>query len=1184
MEQEGRYFDLRGSQGVQVGDGGIQLNVFAETARARLRPNAYLEQVRRIAPPDLISRDAELAELARFCLVPDAPGPGTTRYTWWQAGPWAGKSALMSTFVACPPAEVLERVRIVSFFITARLAAQDSREAFIEVVLEQLATVLGKKLPPVLPDATRDAYFLDLMREAATSCQHEGGRLVLLVDGLDEDRGVTAGSDAHSIAALLPADPPAGMRVIVASRPAPGIPDDVPDWHPLRDPAIIRPLKPSPHAGDIKRLSSQELRRLLRGSPAGQEIVGLLAAARGGLAALDLAELAGVPLWDIEDILRTTAGRTFTNLPSPWGRDDRPSVYLLGHEELQVQAEAYFQDRLPGIRDRLHAWADRYRDRGWPADTPEYLLAGYFRLLTDLGDLPRMSWCATDARRQDRMLDLTGGDVAAVTEARTALEHIAVQDAPDLGAALAVAYRLDELSGRNWGIPDALPAAWAALGQFSRAIALVGSAAELPTYPEALTELALVLASAGRAEDALAVACSISEPYRRVGALTGTAEALTRAGRSREGAAIAVLAQRTARVISDTGQQATALGLAAGALAAAGADREAEAMADAISQPYERCCALAMIGESLAKVGKHQQATAVADRAEVTARSIDDADRKPDALSRIAEVRARAGQHQQAQAIADQVEASFPAMTEPTFRATTATHIAGTRARTEDPEKATAGILSLFERSDPNGARTAIVAAIAEAGQYHFASALARSLPSVEAQVEAAGRLAKLGLQGQAAIIAAEAEESARLIPVPEWRDSVMARIALVFALAGLPERASALAAQVEAETRGITHPFQLHNLTRNIAALGRAGRLDLADALAGRAEAAARSFTDDSQQSYYLGKVAVALTSAGLYERAQAIIGAITTPLWLVQALVGAAEALADAGEHARATAAARHAETASLNITDETAKEHALPMAARALARAGQGQQARRLALTITDPSNQEEPLALVAEAYADAGNREEAETIARAITDPSRRAYALALISGRLAKAGRYEEAEATAIDSVAATIPHHALQRATLVQAARALIISGQLQSALAVAERTDLPENQVACLVAIAKALTETGQHQQALTILETALATIDSINPSVLRVSPLAKAVRILALAGKTSDAARMAAQVCAAGGWTMVVGPVLKIAPEASDALARVIRGDATAVTSTSTTSGPRSPHHLRLAPLTST
>ena len=40
-------------------------------------------------------------------------------------------------------------MRIVSFFITARLAAQDTREAFTEVLLEQLAELTGQDLPTV---------------------------------------------------------------------------------------------------------------------------------------------------------------------------------------------------------------------------------------------------------------------------------------------------------------------------------------------------------------------------------------------------------------------------------------------------------------------------------------------------------------------------------------------------------------------------------------------------------------------------------------------------------------------------------------------------------------------------------------------------------------------------------------------------------------------------------------------------------------------------------------------------------------------------------------------------------------------------------------------------------------------------------------------------------------------------
>jgi hypothetical protein len=266
----------------------------ASMSPARAARTAYLEQVRRIAPPALLGRNGELADLATFCVE-----PGRGPYAWWQAGPWAGKSALLSSFVLDPPPQLAEGgVQLVSFFITGRLAAQDTREAFTEAVLDQLARLTGQDLPSSLPEATREVYLLDLLARAAGACEEAGGRLVLVVDGLDEDRSMDTGRGAHSIAALLPAVPPAGMRVIVAGRPNPPIPDDVPGWHPLRDLAIIHPLHVSPHAQDMQRLSQRELQRLLRGPAVGQDVLGLLTVARGGLTASDLVELTGVLLWE----------------------------------------------------------------------------------------------------------------------------------------------------------------------------------------------------------------------------------------------------------------------------------------------------------------------------------------------------------------------------------------------------------------------------------------------------------------------------------------------------------------------------------------------------------------------------------------------------------------------------------------------------------------------------------------------------------------------------------------------------------------------------------------------------------------------------------------------------------------------------------------------------------------------
>ena len=121
------------------------------------------------------------------------------------------------------------------------------------------------------------------------------------------------------------------------------------------------------HASDVRRLGREELQRLLHGRAAEQDLLGLLAAARGGLSARDLAELAAVPLWEVEDVLHTVARRTFTRRPSNWAPGTHPDVYLLGHEELQAAAADYLGGpRLKGYLDRLHAWADGYR----PADGP----------------------------------------------------------------------------------------------------------------------------------------------------------------------------------------------------------------------------------------------------------------------------------------------------------------------------------------------------------------------------------------------------------------------------------------------------------------------------------------------------------------------------------------------------------------------------------------------------------------------------------------------------------------------------------------------------------------------------------------------------------------------------------------------------------------------------------------------
>ncbi|MFI2733272.1 hypothetical protein [Streptomyces sp. NPDC018711] len=445
--------------------------------------SAYWEQVRRIAPAELVGREEELAELADFCRT-------GTGYVWWRADAWAGKSALMAWLALAPP----PGVRIVPFFITARLGAQNDAVAYVDVVLEQLAELAGEGLPALLTAATREAHLLRLYRTAARACAARGERLVLLVDGLDEDRGVTTGPDAHSIAALLPYDLP----VIVAGRLNPPLPADVPGDHPLRDPSIVRILTPSPKARAIRVEAERELKHFLTGGGLPYDLLALVTASGGGLTADDLAELTGDVPYRVRDVLRTGPGRTFAV---------RGEAYLLAHEELASGAREMLGRReLDRWRAVLHSWAEEWRGRGWPDGTPDYLLHGYVAMLREAGDVERMLACALDERRHERLLTETGGIGGALAEVRAAGEAVLEGGERDglVATMLRLGFRRSELTRRNGDVPVELAASWAAAGQVDRAVAMVRGEHRTATVG-GLCVVAERLLGCGRREEAEAL-------------------------------------------------------------------------------------------------------------------------------------------------------------------------------------------------------------------------------------------------------------------------------------------------------------------------------------------------------------------------------------------------------------------------------------------------------------------------------------------------------------------------------------------------------------------------------------------------------------------------------------------------------------------------------------------------------
>ena len=849
--------------------------------------SAYLEQVRRLAPMQLADRGEELTELGSFCTEPDRGA-----YSWWQAGAWAGKSALMSWFVLHPP----PGVRVVSFFITARFAGQSNRGAFTDAVLEQLADLLGESMPAYLTEATRDAHLLDMLTRAARSCHVDGQRLVLVIDGLDEDLGWTTSIDAHSIAALLPPRPPAGARVIVAGRPNPPVPADVPRNHPLRDPQVVRSLDRSPHAAVIEQDARREIRRLVEGTEAELDLLGMLAAAAGGLSGPDLAELTGLPAWQIEENLHTVSGRTFRREVSQWQPGAVPEVYLLGHDELRQLAVTYIGTaRMQDCLRRLHAWADAYRQREWPPDTPEYLLRDYYRLLHDTGDLGRVIACATDPARHDRMLDLTGGDSAALSEITTAQQAVLQLPKPDLLAMARLAFHRDDLGRRNASVPSGLPTVWAMLGRADRAEALAGSITEVGRRGEALADLALAAATAGDpgraiilAERAEETAAGISDPDWLAWVYASAAKALTAAGDLARARALASRARsmadqrvgrnglrlvqvrraygKAAAAAWPTQERTWAVTALVAAMAGAGDAALLDVRADSSTlrrSPWKVLIALADVITTAADPEVSRILAGWGNDAITLIRSPDE---QALGLAALAKAMAASGSLSEARVIADRADALVRTVNDERWQLTT-----------ESGE-----VIVHVER------KVRTLGAVAEAMAASGDADRARLLADLAAVTIASSGTDDFDHQ------------------------RAQTALAKAVAAAGDLDRAQALAGSV-------TDPYeQARVLITIVTSAAAAGDLDRVCSLAERAQAVASSITDEFDQAQVLTALAKEVAAAGELELALTIAQAIADPKGQAQALTDLASAVAACGELGLAQGLAVQAQALAASITD--------------------------------------------------------------------------------------------------------------------------------------------------------------------------------------------------------------------------------------------------------------------------
>lgn len=589
----------------------------------------YRAQLEDIAPELLDERDSELADIVSFC-------SGTEPYRWLQGRPWAGKTALVAWLALHPPRGVVP----VWFFITARYAGQSDSDAYAAAVVDQLAAIAGREPATTGSPAARDGERRLLLKQAAERVARDGGTLLLVVDGLDEDLSLLPGGSGTSIASLLPERLPPNVRVLVTSRPSPGIPPDVGGGHPLRHCPVVE-LTTSGAARHTEHEAKFDLRRALAGDRLERDVVGLLTAARGTLRVDDLRELTGRRHSELSRTLDSVFGRILRlrggGLASSGDMDLTMYMtsrgYLFAHESLLAAAQDEIGPDIEEYRSRLRAWAETYERRGWPDETPPYLLQPYGRLVALDQDAPPAVALAVDPRRCDRLREATGSDAACLAEIAAARETVRRTAPDDLGALAALAAVADLVARRNEYLHPDIPAVHARLGRVRQAIGLARSVFDPRSRSRALLAVARVLAEAG---DRRAV--GLAEEGMRLAEEAGArrptvvwearglrATVLALAGRGEEALRVLPASDRRPPPVKEFVEAlvmtATALGSTAGA---AGLLRPAEESAERIGFLPHRVRVTVGIAEAWAACGSTQDAARLLDA--VTGLARDDAD------------------------------------------------------------------------------------------------------------------------------------------------------------------------------------------------------------------------------------------------------------------------------------------------------------------------------------------------------------------------------------------------------------------------------------------------------------------------------------------------------------------------------------------------------------------------------
>ncbi|WP_089298488.1 tetratricopeptide repeat protein [Actinoplanes regularis] len=1022
--------------------------------------SAYVEQIRDIAPVGgLRDRADELEELARFC-------DGESSYLWWQAGPWAGKSALLATFVLNPPAHC----DVVSFFINAWQATQSDSGACATAFIDQLSALTGEEPPASMSGSARDGHWRRLLRAAADQANAKGRRLVLVIDGLDEDRGAGPGSGMLSVAALLPKSPIGGLRVIAASRATPALPDAVPADHPLRS-CQVRQLIPSPHARDVGRWAKRELREQLAVDGAGRDVLGLITASLGGLNSADLGELTNRPHYELEALLDGVLGRTVG------ARTGVAGSLSFMHETLAAEAAERFGRALTTYQGWIHQWAGSYQDRGWPAETPQYLLHGYAHMLAAIPDLPRLVDAATDASRHDRLLHATGGDAVAHDEVLKAYEMAVGEGGTDLVFPARLAVRHRALASRNADLPSELPAIWVNLGQPDRAEALVRGISDLGGRGAALECMIDALAEKGDLEDAEALARRINIPswrtsrlHLRLSEVAADRGDLARAARLLDSALIDVgqldisprarFLARVAVVRSALDDLESAMLLMEEAATATeevsgwedishtevsnvavafvklGDLDRAERMVRGLLCPADIPAGLADLAVAARDCGLPNESRAAFAEATRAAQSLTDAYERGTALAALARSCIAAGDQEHARRLLhtalETVDAVDDELEQYLWLLEDLASLAGQMGAVAEAQ---AIIDRAYFLIDDEYERAQVARAWAVTGRLDQAEKISEELTRPHHRADLLAKMAALlvhDVPSEAERLALRAEEAARGNRHDHWR--LLGALAAATASVGDEELAEAVARTVDPEHE------QSAALTGIAAALNTLGGWSRAQKAAETAEASLAAISAQYVRDEQTVGLVTVLAAAGQLDGAERLAMTVFRPAYRIDALRAVAVA-SEPGQ--RAMALARKANELIDRLYRREERDYAFGDLAEAYAHAGERSDAEAAVNRIVNDIISDRATFEIAKAAVVIGDYATAETITRTIADEYVRDDAIAMTAEHLADTADLESAS---------SLLHQIVDRGCRARVATAIAASAGKQGDWATAEQ------------------------------------------------------------------------------------------------------------------------------------